>query len=133
MDFQNFAYAVAQIFHNFGAVTVVAGSAVALVQTEPSLQQRLGKIVLAGWLIQIVSGASFGAISYYYYAAFPDLAGVARIALILKICCATFGTVLTTWQLSAKPGQSARAKTWSVTCGLAVLALCSAAILRWFS
>lgn len=133
MDLQNLAYSIAQIFHNLGAVAIVGGSAAAIVIPEPILQRRIALSVLAGWLVQAFSGASFGAISYYYYAAFPDLAGVAKVALIVKIVCVSFGIVLAIWQVSTGAVAGISCKTWSVTCGLGVLALSSAAVLRWFS
>lgn len=133
MDYQNLAYAVAQIFHNFGAVAVVGGAACALVWREAEVHRRLAWLVLAGWLVQAVSGASFGAISYYYYAKFPDIHGIAVAALVVKVVCAALGSALAAWQLSARPSELSRRYSWLALCGLGVLALSSAAVLRWFS
>lgn len=131
--YENLAYAITQIAHNFGAVTVVGGAVFALVWQDAAMQRRLAWIVLAGWLVQVLSGATFGAISYYYYANFPDLHGIAVVALKIKLVCAFLAIILVAWQLFGKPAESARRNIWIILCGLAVLALSSAAILRWFS
>jgi len=133
LDFQNLAYAITQIAHNFGAVTVVGGAVFALVRREVEQQHRLAWIVLAGWLVQAVSGATFGAISYYYYAKFPDLFGVAVVALIVKVICAVLGIALAGWKLIAQDTEASRRYSWIILCGLGALALSSAAVLRWFS
>jgi hypothetical protein len=133
LDIQNLAYAITQIVHNFGAVTVVGGAVFALVWRETEVQRRLAWMVLAGWMVQAVSGATFGAISYYYYAKFPDIFGIAVVALIVKVVCATLGFTLAGWQLVAQHTEASRRYSWFALCGLSVLALSSAAVLRWFS
>jgi ABC-type xylose transport system permease subunit len=133
LDIQNLAYAITQIVHNFGAVSVVSGAVFALGWREREQQRRLAWIVLAGWLVQAVSGATFGAISYYYYAKFPDLFGIAVVALIVKVICAVFGFTLAGWQLIAHHSEVSRRYAWYILCGLGILALSSAAVLRWFS
>ncbi|OFZ67240.1 MAG: hypothetical protein A2V79_12490 [Betaproteobacteria bacterium RBG_16_56_24] len=133
MDWQNLAYAVTQIAHNFGAVAVVGGAACALAWRETEAQRRLAWLVLAGWLVQAVSGAAFGAISYYYYAKFPDIHGIAVAALRVKVICAALGFILAARLLFAHLPELPRRYSWFVLCGLGVLALSSAAVLRWFS
>ena len=133
MDIQNLAYAITQIVHNFGAVTVVGGAVFALLWRATDVQLRLARLVLAGWLVQAVSGVTFGAISYYYYAQFPDLSDIAVAALVVKIVCAALGISLTTWQLLAQTSESSRRYSWLTLCFLGVLALSAAAVLRWFS
>lgn len=133
MDIQNLAYAITQIFHNFGAVTVVGGAVFALVLREIEVQRSLAWMVLAGWLVQSVSGPTFGAISYYYYAQFPDLSGIAVAALVVKIVCTALGISLAAWQLLAQTSEPSRRYAWLALCFLGVLALISAAMLRWFS
>ena len=133
MDIQNLAYAITQIVHNFGAVAVVGGSASALARNDAGTQRGLAWLVLAGWLVQALSGGTFGAISYYYYAKFPDIHGIAVAALIVKVVCAVLGVALTAWQLHARFSEVSRRYSWPVLCGLGVLALSSAAVLRWFS
>jgi hypothetical protein len=133
LDIQNLAYAITQIIHNFGAVTVVSGAVFALGWRKDEQQRRLAMIVLAGWLVQAVSGATFGAISYYYYAKFPDLFGIAVVALIVKVICAVLGIALAGWKLTAQDTEATRRYSWIILFGLGVLALSSAAVLRWFS
>ncbi len=133
LDYQNLAYAVAQIVHNFGAVAVVGGAVCALAWREAVVQRRLAWLVLAGWLVQAASGATFGAISYYYYAKFPDIHGIAVAALAVKVVCAALGATLAAGQLFAHASGVARRYFWLALCGLGVLALSSAAVLRWFS
>ncbi|MEO8332283.1 MAG: hypothetical protein ABI479_07600 [Gallionella sp.] len=133
MDFQDLAYAVTQIVHNFGAVAVVGGAAAALVWREAGVQRRLAWMVFTGWSVQALSGATFGAISYYYYAKFPDIFGIAMTALIVKVVCAAAGIALASSQLIARFSEEANRRAWIALCGLGVLALCSAAVLRWFS
>jgi len=133
VDIQSLAYAITQIVHNFGAVAVVGGAACALVWRDVEVQRRLASLVLAGWLVQAVSGATFGAISYYYYAKFPDIHGIAVAALVVKVVCAALGSVLAAWQLFAHLSEVSRRYFWLALCILGVLALSSAAVLRWFS
>jgi hypothetical protein len=133
LDSQNLAYAITQIAHNFGAVTVVGGAVVALVWRDAAMQRKLAWMVLAGWLVQALSGATFGAISYYFYAKFPDIHSIALVALKVKVVCAALGFILAAWQLIGKPAEVSRRYSWLVLCLLGVLALSSAAILRWFS
>jgi peptidoglycan biosynthesis protein MviN/MurJ (putative lipid II flippase) len=133
LDSQNLAYAATQIVHNFGAVAVVGGAACALAWHDAEAQRRLAWLVLVGWLAQAASGATFGAISFYYYAKFPDIHGIAIAALIVKVVCAAFGFTLAARQLFGHHSESSRRYAWIALCGLSALALSSAAVLRWFS
>lgn len=132
-DLQNLAYALTQIVHNFGAVAVVGGAASALACRNIEVQRTLAWMVLAGWLAQAVSGATFGAISFAYYGKFPDIHGIAVVALKVKVVCAALGFILAAWLLMAGSSENVRRYAWIVLCGMGVLALSSAAILRWFS
>ncbi|MDO8463705.1 MAG: hypothetical protein Q7S46_00405 [Gallionella sp.] len=133
MDWQNLAYAATQIVHNFGAVAVVGGAACALAWREPTVQRRLAWIVLIGWATQGASGATFGAISFYHYGKFPDIHGIAVIALGVKMVCAALGFTLAAWQLFAHPSAASGRHAWIALFVLGALALSSAAVLRWFS
>ena len=133
MDLQNLAYAAAQVVHNFGAVTVVGGAACALAWRDTTVQRRLAWMVLAGWAIQATSGATFGAISYYYYGKFPDIHGIAVAALSVKLVCAALGFSLAVWQLFIYPPAASSRNAWLGVFILGALALSSAAVLRWFS
>ena len=133
LDIQNLAYAVTQAIHNFGAVAVVGGSAVALAWRESNDLTKLSRMVLAGWIVQVLSGATFGAISYYYYTKFPDLMGIAVVALLVKVSCAALGISLAAGQLKGHFSDAMFRYSWLAMCILGVLALTSAAVLRWFS
>lgn len=132
MDLQNLAYAVTQIVHNFGAVTVTGGALCAL-RSESHVQRRLAWLVLLGWGAQAASGATFGAVSYYYYSKFPDIHGIAVAALVVKMACAALGFLLAALYLRAAWNDAARRRAWRALTGLAAIALSSAAFLRWFS
>lgn len=132
-DLQNLAYALTQIVHNFGAVAVVGGAACALAWRQAEVQRTLAWLVLAGWVVQAASGATFGAISFAFYGKFPDIHGIAVAALIVKIVCAVSGFSLAALQLFAHFPEKSIRLAWFALCVLGVLALTSAAVLRWFS
>lgn len=133
MDWQNLAYSATQIVHNFGAVAVVGGAACALAWRAAAVQRRLAWIVLIGWATQAASGATFGAISLYYYGKFPDIHGIAMAALGVKMVCAAAGFALAAWQLFVHHPVAPGRQAWVALFGLGTLALSSAAVLRWFS
>jgi hypothetical protein len=137
MDLQNLAYALTQVVHNFGAVAVVGGTIFARWPQAATLvaRRRFTWMILVGWLLQGASGAGFGAISFAYYGQFPDIHGIALVALFLKMACALGGLVLSVvilWYQQAWPEQRLYA-VWNVLMLLAVTALTAAAFLRWFS
>lgn len=133
--YQNLDYAIVQVVHNFGAVAVVGGSLAALKFRGVEARKYLARIVLAGWAVQGVSGAGLGAISYYYYHQFPDIAGIAIFALVIKISCAGVGFVLMVMYLLQGGNWtiSRSNSVWIVTSVISVVALTAAAFLRWFS
>jgi len=133
LDSQNFAYATAQIAHNFGAVAVEGGAVCALAWHKISVPRGLAWVVLCGWAAQALSGATLGAISFYYYGKFPEIHGTAIAALGVKMVCAALGFFLAAWWLYARPSAASSRRVWLALCGLGVLALSSAAVLRWFS
>lgn len=137
MDLQNLAYALTQVAHNFGAVIVSGGATAAYagLRADAARPRRLAWLVLAGWAVQAVSGAGFGAISYAAYGSFPDLHGIAVAALIVKIGCAAGAFALTALYLRLGAGWSTAScrRAWAVLVALAASALVAAAFLRWFS
>ncbi len=137
MDLQNLFYALIQIAHNFGAVAVVGGSVLARwpLRLEEGQRRSFAWVMLTGWAVQGMSGAAFGAVSYAYYGQFPDIHGIAIIALVIKMICAATGFVLTSGYLRFGSDWPARKSdlVWSMLMVLAVTALSSAAFLRWFS
>jgi hypothetical protein len=132
---QNLGYAVVQIAHNFGAVAATGGSLIALALPDPNVRKRLAKIVVSGWLVQALSGAAFGATSYYFYHKFPDIEGTAQDALFIKMACVTLGLMLLVVYLVRGSNWTARTAnaTWGISAAFAVTALSAAAVLRWFS
>ena len=132
---QNLAYAVVQVLHNFGAVAAVGGSLAASRVERADVRKKLAWLALAGWGTQAASGAIFGLVSYHFYHQFPDIAGIAVVALGVKMLCAATGFLLvaayvlwgTNW-----PGRKGNAVLLSSVI-LAAIALSSAAFLRWFS
>lgn len=132
---QNLAYSVVQVAHNFGAMATVGGSLAATKFASVETRRRLAKLVLAGWIIQGASGASFGAVSYYFYHQFPDISGVAVAALFLKMACVASGFILLAAYLYRADSwpESSRRLAWLTSSLLAITALMAAAFLRWFS
>jgi len=137
VDLQNLAYALVQLAHNFGAVAVTGGAVAGWFsqRREPVPTSGLLWLVLAGWALQAASGAGFGLISLAYYGQFPDLHGVAIVALVLKLSCATAGLLLSLLclKLAANWSAARRSHAWTALVGLAATALSAAAFLRWFA
>lgn len=132
---QNLAYAIVQVAHNFGAVAAVAGSVAATKFRDVGTRRKLAWTALAGWGTQAFSGAAFGAVSYYFYHRFPDIAGIAFTALEIKMACAAIGFLMLATYLFRSGGWDAQRSdaVWLASSALAVTALCAAAVLRWFS
>ncbi len=132
---QNLGYSVIQIVHNLGAVATVGASLGGVLLHEHPARKRLAYLALGGWLTQAASGAAFGAVSYLYYHHFPDISGIARYALGLKMLCATLGILLLLsylWRYGRWQGAAER-KAWFLSALLAVTAISAAAFLRWFA
>ena len=93
---QNLIYALIQVIHNFGAVTVVgtAASALWLVRGNAAVQNRLALLAAVAWAIQFASGLLFGITTYYFDHHLPDIHGIAVDALLVKVSCAIAGFVL---------------------------------------
>jgi len=87
------------------------------------------------WAVQLLSGAAFGATSYYYAGHFPDIHGVAIAALGVKLVCASAGFLLASAYVKWASGWSVRRcfHAWCALAAFAAAALASAAFLRWFS
>src|SRR5690606_28764680 len=96
MSAENLAYALVQVIHNFGAAAVVGGAVFAVwpVGQAHGVRRVLGWLVLLAWAAQAISGALFAAVSFHYYGQFPDLHGIAIVALLVKIGCALAGVAL---------------------------------------
>jgi Trk-type K+ transport system membrane component len=137
MDLQDLSYALVQVVHNFGAASVVAAPLVALrfAKHQPENRRRLSWIVLFGWVAQGASGIGFGAVSYYNYAKFPDIHGIATVALVIKVVCAISALLLVLALLAKGSNWSEKAqhRAWHSLAGFGTIAITAAAFLRWFS
>jgi hypothetical protein len=135
LDLQNLAYALTQVAHNFGAVTVVAAPLYVVGAGRPVRERRMLWLVLSGWLVQFASGALFGLVSLHFYGQFPDIHGIAVAALSVKLVCASVALVLVLVSLRLRTPRGARQAplTWRVLAALGMTALTAAAFLRWFS
>lgn len=131
---QNLSYTAVQVLHNLGAVSVVGGGLSVVLLNHPA-STRLSTIVLVGWLTQILSGAAFGAVSWYFYRRLPDIEGLALQALYIKIICAFTGLFLMAAYLMQHRHwtETRKFKVWIISTLLATTALSAAAFLRWFS
>lgn len=134
---QNFIYALIQVIHNFGAVTVLgtAASALWLAHGSAKVRHRLSFLTALAWAVQAVTGLMFGATTYYFEKNLPDIHGIAVDALVIKIICAVTGFILAIVYLKSHSGWSADKQSfaWRISLVLGVVALSSAAFLRWFS
>jgi uncharacterized membrane protein HdeD (DUF308 family) len=132
---QNLAYAIVQATHNFGAVAIVGGSIAAVACRDEGIRKKLAWLALAGWGIQAASGAAFGAVSYYFYHQFPDIARIAVVALAIKMVCVAIGFLLLATYIFRSAGWTTEKMNavWLVSSALGVTALSAAAFLRWFS
>ena len=134
---QNFIYALIQVIHNFGAVTVVgtAASALWLAEGNAAVKHRLAIFAAIAWAVQAASGVLFGASTFYFEGHLPDIHGVAVDALLIKIGCASAGFVLTVTYVKLDSGWSVAKQlfAWRASLTLSTIALSSAAFLRWFS
>lgn len=134
---QNLVYAVIQVVHNFGAVTVVGTAATALwvVRGNAAVQHWLAWLLAGVWAVQAASGAGFGVATFYFEGQLPDIHGIAVIALFIKIACAMTGFVLAAAYIKWDSGWTAKQQlvTWRASLILGATALGAAAFLRWFS
>jgi hypothetical protein len=102
---------------------------------EPAARRRIFISIGVAWLVQATSGAAFGITSLYFYGKFPDIHGIAVIALIIKMVCVATGLLISV--VIVKRGFGAgREKFTTPLAGqfaLGAVALSAAAFLRWFS
>ena len=141
---QNFIYALIQVIHNFGAVTVVATAALALWLSRDNgglmrgnglVQSRLAWLMAMAWGIQVASGMLFGITTFWFEGHLPDIHGIAVAALFIKIFCALAGFILAFSYVKLHAGWTTEKQllVWRASFALGVVALSSAAFLRWFS
>ena len=132
---QNLLYALIQIAHNFGAVAIVGVSAYGAFYASGRFKRLLAATQVCAWLIQGLSGGLFGLTTFYYYHHLPDIYGVAVAALVIKVTCVIFGFSLGILYLFKcyKISPFLDVIFWRLTFSLGLIALSSAAFLRWFS
>ena len=136
MEPENLAYALTQVVHNFGAIAVLGGAVFAL---WPAPRLEFGRtfawLILVAWTAQLVSGGTFGLISYHYYGETPDLSSVAMTALVVKIAAAFSGVLLSALFLlrGRQWRPDAVKRTFHGLAARGAVALTAAAFLRWFS
>ena len=134
---QNLIYALIQVIHNFGAATVVgsAASALWLVRGNAAVQHRLALLAAVAWAVQAASGALFGISTFFFEGHLPDIGGIAVDALLVKIICAVAGFILAVTYVRSDSGwaRDKQLLVWRVLLATGIVALCSAAFLRWFS
>ena len=132
---QNLLYALIQSVHNLGAVTIVAVSAYGLFFSLGRYKRLLAAVLSLAWGVQGVTGATFGLTTFYYYHQLPDIHGVAIVALVIKVICVALGfsvaVIYTFWYSEISPALDRM--LWALLFFLGLLALSSAAFLRWFS
>ena len=127
-------YAIIQLVHNIGASTTFAASgyvALGYAGNRPEHYRILAFWLSFGWLIQVLTGFSFGLASHYLRGEIPDIGGVALIALIVKIISAAVGLLLGLW-LWRSPNGPRRGQLFKIEWALSITALGAAAFLRWF-
>jgi hypothetical protein len=134
---QNLIYALIQVIHNFGAVTVVgtAASALWLVRGNAAVQHRLALLLAMAWAVQAASGSLFGITTFYFEGHLPDIHGIAVDALLVKIICALVGFIAAVTYVKLHSGWAPNKQllVWRLSFAIGVVALGSAAFLRWFS
>ena len=135
MDLQNLAYALTQVAHNFGAVTVVAVPLYVVSAGRPERERRVLWLVLSGWAVQIASGALFGLVSLHFYGQLPDIHDIAAAALAVKVLCAVtaVGLIIVLLRSRAVRIDRRAALIWRMLAALGMTALAAAALLRWVS
>jgi len=136
MSAADYAYALVQAAHNFGAVAVVGGPAAAWlwVREQRAVSNVLAWLTAFGWLAQALSGAGFGLTSYVSRGELPEVAGVALLALYVKVGCAVAGFSLAVFYLLVSPQRRAQMQRviWPGLFIFGCVALTGAAFLRWF-
>lgn len=118
-----------------GAVTVVGAAASALWLADAAARHRLAWFLAIAWAVQAASGVLFGVSTFYFDGHLPDIHGVAVGALLIKMGCASAGFVLAVACAKLDSGWTVAKQlfAWRASLILGVVALSSAAFLRWFS
>jgi hypothetical protein len=130
---ESLVYSLIQIIHNLNAALLLG---IPLSGLYCGFQKwgsvRNLRLLTGLWALQGITGAAFGAASYWLFGALPDLQPIALAALEAKVACVVTALGLST-VLLMRPPLAQRRPAWI---GLAVLggtALSAAAVLRWYS
>jgi len=133
----NLVYALIQLIHNFGAAAVIGIPAYVLMNQRDSMAvyHRVIISVAIAWLVQLITGFTFGIASLTFYGHLPDIHGVAKIALSIKIICAltALGLFFVVWKQRLTYSNTRLRLYWASWLILGTIALSSAAFLRWYS
>ncbi|MBU3538667.1 hypothetical protein [Polynucleobacter sp. UK-Gri1-W3] len=132
---QNLLYALIQSVHNLLAVLIVGVGAYGLFFALNPTKRALATVQSFAWALQGVTGGAFGFTTYHYFHQLPDIHGVAITALMIKIACVVPGFSFAATYVLFGPQFSKvidRIFWWPMFL-FGVLALSSAAFLRWFS
>ena len=91
--------------------------------------------LVIAWAVQGVSGAVFGITSLLFYGAFPDIHGVAVVAVSIKMVCVVIGFIVAFIGFRKSAGEEPRPQRPLLLTSFMVgaVALSAAAFLRWFS
>ncbi|MDH5229895.1 MAG: hypothetical protein OEZ58_04225 [Gammaproteobacteria bacterium] len=134
---ENLLFALLQMLHNVGAVSVSACPLVILYLIQRRLIFNIRKILtftLLMWLVQLFTGIGFGITSYQLYGHVPDLESFAKLALILKISCLLISIMGYSFLLFKTQTEILlnAPMTWQALSLLGLIPLLSAAVLRWY-
>jgi hypothetical protein len=118
-----------------GAATIVGVGFYGVFCTQANSGTRLAWVQAFAWMIQGLGGAAFGLTTYWFYGHLPDIHGVAVLALLVKMGCVMMGFLLAIfYALWCHRWSSGRCRlVWGTSFALGLIALTSAAFLRWFS
>ena len=134
MELENFLYGGVQLVHNFGAAAVTGLPVAALwFKPAPPVLRKIAVLTLFAWIVQALSGAGFGTVSYFQEGELPQIHHLAMAALIVKIACAGLAVTLLSVHILRGGASGPGVALWRGLAILGITALASAAILRWFS
>ena len=126
---QNLLYALIQSLHNINAAAIAGIAAAALWQ--PGLRSALARWAAGAWALQGLSGLFFGITTYAYERHLPDIHGIAVLALGIKVLCVLSGLALAFYHMKANLNERGQVLVWRILLAWGLIALTSAAFLRW--
>ncbi|WP_353433025.1 hypothetical protein [Polynucleobacter sp. MWH-UH23A] len=132
---QSLLYALIQAIHNIGAVVIVGVGAYGLFFAIGEYRRLLAGVQAFAWVIQGITGGAFGLTTFHYYHQLPDIHGTAIAVLLIKIACVILGFIFSATYViyCTRFSKTIEKIYWWPMFMFGVLALISAAFLRWFS